>query len=128
MNQLFPGQKYIAEITDSLLLASSPMVFMVHDLAKGLRNTSDPYKALVTAKTHRDIDLSAPPLAVDYVYTAPTRSKSGLQTRVVQYVSASGRAEQLTVAYVQRDRSHASASPKQDYSLGGFLLRGTSSS
>ena len=73
MNQLFPGQKYIPEITDSPLLASSPMVFMVQsNLAKGWRKTSDPYKALVSAKTHRDIDLSTPPLAIHYVHTAPT--------------------------------------------------------
>ena len=107
MNQLFPGQKYIPEITDSPLLASSPMVFMVQkDLAKGWRKTSDPYKALVSAKTHRDIDPSAPPLAIHYVHTAPTRSNSGLQTLVAQYASISGkRPEQLTIADVERDRS-----------------------
>ncbi len=107
MNQLFPGQKYIPEITDSPLLASSPMVFMVQkDLAKGWRKTSDPYKALVSAKTHRDIDPSAPPLAIHYVHTAPTRSNSGLQTLVAQYASIAGkRPEQLTIADIQRDRS-----------------------
>lgn len=60
-------------------------------------------KALVSAKTHRDIDSSGPPLAVHYVHTAPTRSNSGLQTLVAQYASVSGkRPEQLTVADIQR--------------------------
>lgn len=105
INQLFPGQNYIPAITDSLLLASTPMVFMAQaDVAKGLRQAAEPYKALVSAKTHRDIDVSSgPPLAVHYVHTAPTRSNSGLQTLVAQYASVSGkRPEQLTVADVQR--------------------------
>jgi Ca-activated chloride channel homolog len=56
MNQIFPGQNYIPEITDSQLLANTPMVFMAQsDVASGLRKAPDPYKALVTAKTHRDI-------------------------------------------------------------------------
>lgn len=107
INQLFPGQNYIPEIADSPLLASSPMVFMAQsDIAKGLRKISDPYKALVTAKTHRDIDPASPPLVVHYVHTAPTRSNSGLQTLVAQYASVSGkRPEQLTVADVQRYQS-----------------------
>lgn len=107
VNQLFPGQNYIPEIADSPLLASSPMVFMAQsDIAKGLRKTSDPYKALVSAKTHRDIDPASPPLVVHYVHTAPTRSNSGLQTLVAQYASVSGkRPEQLTVADVQRYQS-----------------------
>ena len=107
MNQLFPGQKYIPEITDSPLLANSPMVFMVKsDIAKGLRKNADPYKALVSAKTHRDIDSASPPLAVHYVHTAPTRSNSGLQALVAQYVSVSGkRPDQLTVADIGRYQS-----------------------
>lgn len=104
INQLFPGQKYIPEIIESPLMASTPMVFMAQtDIARGLRKVPDPYKALVTAKTHRDIDPTAPPLTVNYVHTAPTRSNSGLQTLVAQFVSVSGkRPEQLTVADVQK--------------------------
>ncbi|NJO42546.1 MAG: extracellular solute-binding protein [Cyanobacteria bacterium CRU_2_1] len=102
MNQLFPGQNYIPEITDSPLLANSPMVFMVpSDLAPGLRKVDDLFKVLVTAKTHQDIDPASPPIAINYVHTAPTRSNSGLQTLVAQYASVSGkRPEQLTVAEI----------------------------
>lgn len=104
INQLNPYQKYIPEIIESPLVASTPMVFMAQtDIARGLRKVPDPYKALVTAKTHRDIDPTAPPLTVNYVHTAPTRSNSGLQTLVAQFVSVSGkRPEQLTVADVQK--------------------------
>ncbi|KAB8334978.1 extracellular solute-binding protein [Scytonema tolypothrichoides VB-61278] len=104
MNQLFPGQKYIPEIIDSPLLAYSPMVFMAQaDVADGLRKTPDLYKALVAAKTHRDIDPSAPLQPVHYVHTAPTRSNSGLQTLVTQYASVSSkRPEQLTTTDVQQ--------------------------
>ncbi|BAZ08492.1 hypothetical protein NIES4071_02970 [Calothrix sp. NIES-4071] len=104
MNQLFPGQKYIPEITDSPLLAYSPMVLMAQsDIASGLRKVPNPYKALVTAKTHRDIDPSAPPLVVHYVHTAPTRSNSGLQTLVAQFASVSDkRPELLTTSDVNK--------------------------
>jgi Ca-activated chloride channel family protein len=103
MNQLFPGQNYIPEITDSPLLANSPMVFMAQeDVATGLKNTANPFKALVTAETHQDIDPASPPLAVHYVHTAPTRSNSGLQTLVAQYASVSGkRPQELTVEDVK---------------------------
>ncbi len=104
MNQLFPGQNYIPEITDSPLLANSPMVFMAQlDVAKGLRQVDNPLKVLMSAKTHRDIDPLGPPLVVHYVHTAPTRSNSGLQTLVTQFASVSGkRPEQLTLADVKR--------------------------
>ncbi len=104
MNQLFPGQKYIPEIIDSPLLAYSPMVFMTQaNVADGLRKTPDLHKALVTAKTHRDIDPVAPPQPIHYVHTAPTRSNSGLQTLVAQHASVSlKRPEQLTMADVQQ--------------------------
>lgn len=103
MSQLFPGQKYIPEITYSPLIANSPMVFMAQaDIAAGLRKSTDLYKALTTAKTHQDIDPKSPALTVRYVHTAPTRSNSGLQTLVAQYASVSGkRPEQLTLADVQ---------------------------
>jgi Ca-activated chloride channel family protein len=104
VNQIFPGQNYIPDITDAPLLANSPMVFMAQtDVAGGLRKVSDPYQALVTAKTHRDIDPTSPGLTVNYVHTAPTRSNSGLQTLVAQYTSVSGkRPEELTLADVQK--------------------------
>ncbi|MBU7582675.1 MAG: VWA domain-containing protein [Nostoc sp. TH1S01] len=104
MNQLFPGKNYIPEITESPLIANTPMIFMAQaDIASGLRKVADPYKALVTAKTHRDIDPASPPLTVHYVHSAPTRSNSGLQTLVAQYASVSGkRPEDITVADVQK--------------------------
>lgn len=104
MNQLFPGQNYIPEITDSPLLASSPMVFMAQaDLAPGLRKVDDLFDVLATAKTHQDIDSSSPPIAINYVHTAPSRSNSGLQTLVAQYASvAEKRPEALTIADVEQ--------------------------
>ena len=104
MNQLFPGQKYIPEITDSPLIANSPMVFMAQaDVAKALRKTDDPFKALVTAKTHREIDPIGPPTAIHFVQSAPTRSNSGLQTLVAQFAAVSGkRPEELTVQDVKQ--------------------------
>lgn len=104
INQVYPGQNYIPQITDSELLASTPMIFMAQpDVAEGLRKVADPYKALVTAKTHRDIDASGPPTVVHYVHAAPTRSNSGLQTLVAQYASVSGkRPEELTIADIQK--------------------------
>lgn len=51
-----------------------------------------------------------PPLAVYYVHTAPTRSNSGLQTLVAQYVNLSSkRPEQLTVADVSALRARKSS-------------------
>jgi Ca-activated chloride channel family protein len=104
MNQLFPGQNYIPAITDSPLIASSPMVLMAQaDVATGLQKVGDPFKVLGTAKTHKDIDPSSPPIAIHYVHTAPTRSNSGLQTLVAQFASVSGkRPEQLTLDDVTR--------------------------
>jgi Ca-activated chloride channel family protein len=107
INQVFPGQNYIPDITDAQLLANTPMVFMAQaDVASGLQKIPDPYQALVTAKTHRDIDPASPPITVNYVHTAPTSSNSGLQTIVAQYTSVSGkRPEELTVADVQTFQS-----------------------
>lgn len=104
MNQIFPGQTYIPEITDSPLLASSPMVFMTPtELANGLRQVDDLFQALVNAQTHQELDSSSPPQPIHYVHTAPTRSNSGLQTLVAQFASVSGkRPEELTLADVQR--------------------------
>jgi Ca-activated chloride channel homolog len=104
IDQLFPGQNYIPQITDSPLIANSPMIFMASaDVANGLEKVDGLFKALVTAKTFRDINPAASPLVINYVHTAPTRSNSGLQTLVAQYASVSGkRPEQLTVADIQR--------------------------
>jgi Ca-activated chloride channel homolog len=104
LEQLFPGQSYIPSLTDSPLLANSPVVFMAQtDLASGLRKAKDLFKTLVTAKTHREIDPASPPITIHYVQTAPTKSNSGLQTLVAQYASVSGkRPEQLTEADIQQ--------------------------
>jgi Ca-activated chloride channel homolog len=103
VDRLFSGQNYIPTIVDSPLIANSPMVFMAaSDVAAGLRKTPDLYKALVKAKNHRDLDSSSPLLPIHFVQTAPTRSNSGLQTLVSQFVSvADKRPEELTVKDVQ---------------------------
>ncbi len=102
MEQVFPGQNYVPPITDSPLLANSPMVFMVPaDLAPGLRQVDDLFAQLVTAETHKDLDPNSPAQTIHYVHTAPTRSNSGLQTLVSQFASVSGkRPEELTEADV----------------------------
>ncbi|MCA1994452.1 MAG: ABC transporter substrate-binding protein, partial [Coleofasciculus sp. S288] len=102
--QIFPGQNYIPQIADAPLLASSPMVFIAPtDVAAGLRKQPDLYKALVSANTHKELDSKSPKLPIHYVQTAPTRSNSGLQALVAQFVSVSGkRPEDLTVADVQK--------------------------
>ena len=104
MNQIFPGQNYIPAITDSPLLANSPVVFMAPaDLAAGLRKQPDLFRQLVTAKTHRDLDAASQPITIHYVQTAPSRSNSGLETLVAQYASVSGkRPEQMTLADVKQ--------------------------
>lgn len=104
VEQLFPGRNYIPPITDSPLLANSPMVFMTSsNLASGLRQQDDLFQQLVTAKTHRDLDAASQPIKIHYVQTAPTRSNSGLQTLVAQYASVSDkRPEQITLADVSR--------------------------
>lgn len=103
-NQIFPGQNYIPQITDAPLLANSPMVFMVPaDVAAGIKKQEDVYKALVKAKTHKELDANSPTLPIYFVQSAPTRSNSGLQTLVAQFASVTGkRPEQLTVADVQK--------------------------
>ncbi|MFB2936115.1 extracellular solute-binding protein [Aerosakkonemataceae cyanobacterium BLCC-F154] len=104
INNIFPGQNYIPEITDAPQLANSPMVFIAPaDVATGLKKQPDIYKVLVTAKNHRQLDPNSPQLPIYFVQTAPTRSNSGLQTLVSQFVSVSGkRPEQLTIADVQK--------------------------
>ncbi|MFN9673532.1 MAG: Mg-chelatase subunit ChlD, partial [Microcystis sp.] len=75
MNKLFPGQNYIPEITDSPLIAYSPMVLMTTaELAKGLEKVEDTFVALAKLDNYRQLDPNAPPLPITYVHTAPTRS------------------------------------------------------
>lgn len=104
IEQLFPGQNYIPEITDAPLIANSPMVFMVPvEVAPPLRKQTNIFKELVTAKTYQDLAANSPKLPIYYVQAAPTRSNSGLQTLVTQFVDVSGkRPEQLTVADIQK--------------------------
>ncbi|MDJ0695436.1 VWA domain-containing protein [Mastigocoleus sp. MO_188.B34] len=104
VNKLFPGQKYIPEITDSPMLANSPMVFMARsDIAKGLQKVNNQFQSLAKAKTHQDIHSSSPSSKVHYVHTAPTRSNSGLQALVAQFAAVSGKSpEKMTVADVQK--------------------------
>ena len=104
MDKLFPGQNYIPSITDSPLIAYSPMVFMTTDeLAKGLEKSSNPYTTLAKTENHQQLDNNAPPIPLTYVHTAPTRSNSGLQTLVAQFASiANKKPEDLTVADVEK--------------------------
>ena len=69
MNQLFPDKEFIPGIEDSPRMAHSPMVFMVPmDLAEGVRRTPDFFKALETAKTHKDLDPQSLPKPINYVH------------------------------------------------------------
>lgn len=104
MEQLYPGQGYIPSLTDAPLLAFSPMVLMAEqELAVGLQDVAEPYKALAEFETHQQLDPNAPPLPIRFVHTAPTRSNSGLQTLVAQFSGVSGkRPEDLSVADVQQ--------------------------
>lgn len=104
INQIFPGQGYIPDVADAPLIANSPMVFMTQaDLAQGLRKATEPFKAMGTAKTHRDLDPAAPAIPIHYVHTAPTRSNSGLQTLIAQFAAVSGkRPEVLTVTDISQ--------------------------
>ena len=104
MNKLFPGQEYIPNITDSPLIAYSPMVFMTTEqLAPGLEQSSNLYQTLVTAKNHQQLDPKAPAIPITYVHTAPTRSNSGLQTLVAQFAAiANKQPEDLTLADVKQ--------------------------
>ncbi len=110
MNKLFPGKNYIPEITDSPLLTYSPMVFMTTtDLAPGLEKVDNLYVSLTKANNHKDLDENAPPLPINYVHTAPTRSNSGLQTLVAQFASVAGKPpEDLTIADIEKYQGEVS--------------------
>ena len=104
MNQRFPGKNYIPQITDSPLLAYSPMVLMTSaDLAPGLEKLDNPFASLAEAKSHDELDPKATALPISYVHTAPTRSNSGLQTLVAQFSATAGkRPENLTIEDVKQ--------------------------
>lgn len=102
MDKLFPGQNYIPDITDSPLIAYSPMVFMTtEELAPGLEQSNNLYTTLATTQNHQQLDSKAPAIPITYVHTAPTRSNSGLQTLVAQFAAvANKQPEELTLADV----------------------------
>jgi Ca-activated chloride channel homolog len=102
MDGLYPGQGYIPNASDSPLLANSPLVLMTsEELAPSLSKPKAFFKTLATAKTHKDLDPSAPAQTIHYVHTAPTRSNSGLQTLITQFTEVSGkRPEDLSLADV----------------------------
>ncbi|MEM9510965.1 MAG: extracellular solute-binding protein [Cyanobacteria bacterium P01_E01_bin.35] len=104
MDKLFPGQEYIPNITDSPLIAFSPMVFMTTEqLAPGLEQSKNPYLTLATTENHQQLDPNAPAIPLSYVHTAPTRSNSGLQTLVSQFAAvARKQPEDLTLADVTK--------------------------
>lgn len=104
MDKLFPGQDYIPNLTDSPLIAYSPMVFMTtEDLATGLEQSKNLYTTLATTKNHQELDSKAPAIPITYVHTAPTRSNSGLQTLVAQFAAvANKQPEDLTLADVKQ--------------------------
>ncbi|MGB5709367.1 MAG: VWA domain-containing protein [Waterburya sp.] len=104
MDKLFPGQGYIPNITDSPLIAYSPMVFMTtEELATGLEQSSNLYTSLAKTKNHQQLDPNAPAIPITYVHTAPTRSNSGLQTLVAQFAAvANKQPEDLTLADVKQ--------------------------
>lgn len=104
VNQIFPGQSYIPEVTDAPLIANSPIVLMTQaDLAPGLRKVVNPFSGLAAAKTHQELDGTSQPIPIHYVHTAPTRSNSGLLTLIAQFAAVSNkRPEQLTAADVKQ--------------------------
>ncbi|MEO0948550.1 MAG: VWA domain-containing protein [Cyanobacteria bacterium J06641_5] len=104
MEQLYPGQNYIPSLTDAPLLAFSPMVLIAEkELAAGLQDVAEPYKALAGVENHQQLDANAPSIPIRFVHTAPTRSNSGLQTLVAQFAGVSGkRPEELTAADVSQ--------------------------
>ncbi|MBR8832171.1 MAG: hypothetical protein N5P05_002382 [Chroococcopsis gigantea SAG 12.99] len=104
IDNLFPGQNYIPPITDSPLLTSSPMVFMVPaDVAGAVKKQPDLYKSLVKARTFKDLSADSQALPIHFVQGAPTKSNSGLQSLVAQFASVSGkRPEDLTLDDVKK--------------------------
>ena len=110
-----PKEDWIPAPTDSPAFASSPMVLMTTPaIAKGLAGLPDPYTTLTTTNNHRDLDPSADDLPIRFVHTAPTRSNSGLQTLVAQFVAVSGKpAEALTLEDVRANTPKVAAIQKK---------------
>ena len=106
-----PKTEWIPRVSDSPAFASSPMVFMTSaELAPGLQGLKDPYTALATAKSHRDLDPASADQPIRFVHTAPTRSNSGLQTLVAQFVAVSGKpADELSRADVRANAAKVRA-------------------
>jgi Ca-activated chloride channel family protein len=104
MNKIFPGKNYIPAITDSALIAYSPMVFMTTaELAPTLEKVDNIYTTLAKYDNYNQIDPKASPLPIYFAQTAPTRSNSGLQTLVAQFASVANKAPQdLTIADVEK--------------------------
>ena len=104
MDKLFTGKAYIPSLTDSPLIAYSPMVFMTTEqLAPGLEQSNDLYTTLANLNNHQQLDPNAPAIPISYVHTAPTRSNSGLQTLVAQFASIANKPpEDLTLADVSQ--------------------------
>ena len=111
VQQIAPNADWIPSTTDSPAFASSPMVLMTTaDLADGLNDLENPYTALTTASTHRELAPGSAALPIRFVHTAPTRSNSGLQTLVSQYVAVSGKpAERMTLADVRANTGKVKA-------------------
>jgi Ca-activated chloride channel homolog len=104
VDRIFTGQNYIPKVTESPLLAFSPVVFMVpSEVADTLTKVPDPYRSLTRTKSFKDLAPQAPNILIKYVQTAPTKSNSGLQALIAQFASVSGkRPEDLTVADVAK--------------------------
>ncbi len=104
VDKIFPGKNYIPSLTDSPLIAYSPMVFMTtKELAPALEKVPNLYTALAKYNNYQQLDSNVPPLPIHFVQTAPTRSNSGLQTLVAQFASVAGKPpEDLTIADVQK--------------------------
>ena len=103
IDKIVPGQNYIPELTDSPLLAYSPMVFMTtEELASGLEKLANPFTALAEVDNHQELDPQSLAIPLNYVHTAPTRSNSGLQTLVAQFAAlANKEPRDLTIADVR---------------------------
>lgn len=104
IDKIFPGKNFIPPITDTPLIAFSPMVFMTtKDLAPVLEKLPDIYTTLTKYNNYQQLDPQAPPLPIYFVQTAPTCSNSGLQTLVAQFASVSNKQPQdLTIEDVTK--------------------------
>lgn len=104
VNKVFPGKNYIPAITDSPLIAYSPMVFMTtKELAPFWQKQPNIFVALTKYDNYQQMDKQAPPIPIYFAQTAPVRSNSGLQTLVAQFAAVANKPPQdLTVADVKQ--------------------------